>query len=328
VVLAAGLYGLLPRLAGLSKAAAALRHTRPGFVVAGVVAEAVSLVAYILFFRRVLRAVGAPLPFRTVARVTMAAFLLSHVSPWGSATGTLLNVDALREEGVDPATTAEAVALTTLLSSLALVALLLAGLGSTLGKHSLPSAYLASAVLGVVLIMGGLAGALAAAYHPSVAEEVGRRVGRLARRVRSSLDSERVASGARRLATLARSVLSGRPFVESIALALGDLLTDSLALYCFFLAVGYRPNAGAVLVAYGAANILSAIPITPGGLGVVEVTLVAVSIAFGAPRHIAILTVLGYRLVNFWLPLPIGAAAYVIQRVRSRSSARLPPATS
>ena len=45
------------------------------------------------------------------------------------------------------------------------------------------------------------------------------------------------------------------------------------------------------------ANIASALPITPGALGVVEVTLVAVTVGFGTPRPTAVLAVVGYRIV-------------------------------
>ncbi len=54
----------------------------------------------------------------------------------------------------------------------------------------------------------------------------------------------------------------------------------------------------------------SALPITPGGLGVVQVTLVAITAGFGTPRRTAVLAVLGYRIVNCWLPLLPGAVAY------------------
>jgi hypothetical protein len=51
----------------------------------------------------------------------------------------------------------------------------------------------------------------------------------------------------------------------------------------------------------------SAVPITPGGLGVVEVTPVAITAGFGTPQRTA---VLGYRVVHYWLPLLPGAVAY------------------
>ena len=73
-----------------------------------------------------------------------------------------------------------------------------------------------------------------------------------------------------------------------------------------------------LLVAYGLANILAAIPITPGGLGVVELTLSGALTGFGVPASIAYLAVIGWRLVNFWLPIPLGGLSYLSLRVSSR----------
>ncbi|MGO9929456.1 MAG: lysylphosphatidylglycerol synthase domain-containing protein, partial [Mycobacterium sp.] len=88
----------------------------------------------------------------------------------------------------------------------------------------------------------------------------------------------------RRLASLARSALTGRAFLTNFGFASGDLLFDLLSLDLVFLALRDQPGFGPLAVAYGAANIASAIPVTPGGLGVIEVTLVAVTVGFGAPR--------------------------------------------
>jgi uncharacterized protein (TIRG00374 family) len=56
---------------------------------------------------------------------------------------------------------------------------------------------------------------------------------------------------------------------------------------------------------------MAAIPISPGGLGVVEAILIPTLVAFGTPRAEASIGVVVYRLVNFWLPIPVGAASYV-----------------
>ena len=71
----------------------------------------------------------------------------------------------------------------------------------------------------------------------------------------------------------------------------------------------------ALLVAYGVANIVAALPITPNGLGVMEATLSGILVGFGTPRTIAIWGVISWRLVNFWLPIPLGGAAYLSLRV-------------
>jgi hypothetical protein len=71
-----------------------------------------------------------------------------------------------------------------------------------------------------------------------------------------------------------------------------------------------------LLVAYGLANVLAAIPVTPGGLGVVEGVLIPTLVGFGVPHSQAILAVLAYRLVNFWIPIPIGGASYASLQFR------------
>jgi uncharacterized membrane protein YbhN (UPF0104 family) len=49
---------------------------------------------------------------------------------------------------------------------------------------------------------------------------------------------------------------------------------------------------------------------------VAEVTTIAITVGFGAPRATAVLAVLGYRVVNYWLPLLPGALAYLHLRLR------------
>jgi uncharacterized protein (TIRG00374 family) len=89
----------------------------------------------------------------------------------------------------------------------------------------------------------------------------------------------------------------------SLGCAWAGLLFGLLSLDLMFVAVRYQPGFGPLAVAYSAANVVSALPVTPGGLGVAEVTLMAITVGFGAPRPTAVLAVLGYRLVNYWLPL-------------------------
>jgi uncharacterized protein (TIRG00374 family) len=324
VGLAVGVYVLLPRLGGLSRDAAELRHARPGFVVAAVAAQAVSLACYALLYRRVLASLGARVPFWLTARVTLASFLVSHVTPFGSAAGTALNVSTLETEGVAVSTTGEAIALTSLVSTVALIVLFGTGLVATAGRH-LSHTYLVIAGAALALVVSVLVLALEVGAHPDIAARAGRRVAGLARRVRSSVDPDKVAQTSKRLALLARSALTGRAFLASFGFAWADLLFDLLSLDLMFFAVRYQPGFGPLAVAYSAANFASALPITPGGLGVAEVTLVAITAGFGAPRPTAVLAVLGYRLVNYWLPLLPGAVAYLRLRLSPKGADETKP---
>src|SRR5689334_20895645 len=318
VALAVGIFGVLPRLGGLTRDAAGLRHARPGFLVAAAVAQAVSLGSYALLYRQVLAALGARVRFRLAAGVTLASFFVSHLTPFGSATGTVVNVSTLEAEGVDAATTGEAIGLTSLVSTVALIALFGIGFVATAGRH-ISRTYLTIAGIALGLVVAVLAAVLAIGAHPEIAGRAGRWAAGVARHFRPGIDPDQVAQTCRRLARLARSALTGRTFVASSAFASADLLLDLLSLDLVFLALRYQPGFGPLAVAYAVANIASAIPLTPGGLGVIEVTLVAITVGFGAPRATAVLAVLGYRIVNYWLPLPPGAVAYL--RLRLRPSA-------
>jgi uncharacterized protein (TIRG00374 family) len=221
-------------------------------------------------------------------------------------------------------TTGEAIALTSLVSTVALIVLFGTGLVATAGRH-LSQTYLVIAGAALALVVSVLVLALVVGAHPDIAARAGRRVAGLARRVRASVDPDKVAQTSKRLALLARSALTGRAFLASFGFAWADLLFDLLSLDLMFVAVRYQPGFGPLAVAYSAANFASALPITPGGLGVAEVTLVAITAGFGAPRPTAVLAVLGYRLVNYWLPLLPGAVAYLRLRLSPKGADETKP---
>jgi len=76
-----------------------------------------------------------------------------------------------------------------------------------------------------------------------------------------------------------------------------------------FAALGVAADPFVLLVAYGIATTLAAIPLTPGGIGVFETTMLATLTLLGVGSEAAI-PILGYRLFNFWLPIPLAAIFY------------------
>jgi uncharacterized membrane protein YbhN (UPF0104 family) len=76
----------------------------------------------------------------------------------------------------------------------------------------------------------------------------------------------------------------------------------------------------AVLAAYSFVRLLSAVPITPGGLGVVELGLTA-SLGSGLPdatKNQIAAAVLLYRALTWLLPIPLGIVCWVFWRANSR----------
>ena len=113
----------------------------------------------------------------------------------------------------------------------------------------------------------------------------------------------------------------------ALVAAVGNWGLDYLALVAAIYAVtGAKPKLSLVLLAYGAAAVLSMIPITPGGLGFVELGLTAALVAAGIKPADALLATLAYRVVSYWLPLPAGLVATILFRRRyGRVPAEDPP---
>jgi len=80
-----------------------------------------------------------------------------------------------------------------------------------------------------------------------------------------------------------------------------------------------------VLAAFAFARLITALPYTPGGLGAVEVTLIATLSAAGGDRSEVAAGVLVYRALQWALPILVGAATYLWWR---RSQLRPQPITA
>jgi uncharacterized protein (TIRG00374 family) len=93
-------------------------------------------------------------------------------------------------------------------------------------------------------------------------------------------------------------------------------LLDAASLWCFVAAFGHLANPVELFAAYGIANVAGALPVTPGGLGVVDSITPLLLVGFGVTRSVATLGVLGWRVVNFWLPIPTGAIAFASLKVK------------
>jgi hypothetical protein len=302
-------YLVLPQLAGARKSLNLLGKINIAYVIAGVVLEAAALVSYSQLTHTVLHRDG---PRRSrLLRINMSSLAVSHIMPGGTAPGTAVAYRLLTQSGVSGADAGFALAIQGAGSALVLNSILWSALLVSIFLHGYNPLYAVAAGATVVLmgLFAGVVVALTRGRDRSV-EVIRRWAGRV-----PFLDGDRVAVQVRRLAERLGQFLAERQLLtRAVGWAGAFWLLDASSLFVFIAAFGKIVPPIDLLVAYGLAFVLAVIPITPSGLGVIEGVLIPTLVGFGVPRETAILGVLGYRLVNFWLPIPVGGIAYLSLR--------------
>ncbi|MGD0986027.1 MAG: lysylphosphatidylglycerol synthase transmembrane domain-containing protein [Acidimicrobiales bacterium] len=114
-----------------------------------------------------------------------------------------------------------------------------------------------------------------------------------------------------------RSAL-GASWQRAVLLCTARLGFDFGCLLAVLWATGSHPRPSLVLLAYAVTGVIGLLPITPGGLGIVEASLSGMLVVAGIGAGDALLATLAYRVVSYWLPLLAGLPAYLLFRRRYR----------
>ncbi len=297
----------LPQIAGPVDAIHLVGSANLAYVAIAALLEVGSIACYALFTRSLIhkRAPG----IWTIFRIDMATMAVSHVLPAGSLGGGGLGYKLLRESGTEPREAGFVVATQGIASALVLNALLWVALVISVPLRGFNPLYRTAAISGAVLFA-----AFGLLVLGVVREtERGERALRAVARVLPLLREEMVAGLVELLAARLRLLASDRSlFGRTFGWAALNWIGDAASLWVFLLAFGHHLISPIpLIVAYGVANVLAAIPITPSGLGVIETVLPSMLVGFGMTRGVALIGVLAWRLFNFWLPIPAGAAAYL-----------------
>jgi uncharacterized protein (TIRG00374 family) len=306
----------------LGQSLSALGGLDPRWFLLAIFCELVSLVAFGLSRRRLLRADGAQARFSSVMAITYAGNALSMSIPFaGAQLAVVFSYQQFRRRGLDPAVTGWALGVSAIASSSALAIVLV--VGALVGGAPVANAvgFLGAAVFALPAIT-----VILALRYPR-ARVVANRViawalGLVRRIIRKpGLDPDALDDFLRQLAGIR---LRWHQYPEVFALAVVNWLADCACLACAIKATGEPVPWAGLLLAYGAGAVAGSTGVTPGGFLIVEAALTAALAATGMPPARALAAVLAYRLVNFWMILLGGGITLIFLRLRG-SRARLFP---
>ncbi|MGH3253118.1 MAG: lysylphosphatidylglycerol synthase transmembrane domain-containing protein [Trebonia sp.] len=305
-------YLVVPELVGASKNLYLLKRVSPWWVIAGTVLEAVSLFCYAVL-TRVLLPPGPKPGLSRLFRIDLSAAAVAHVIPAGTLGTAALGFRLFTAEGISGNDATVMMAAKGIGSTVVLNVLLWLSLVISIPLAGFQPIYATVAIIGTVVLLGVGLLVFGVTRGAGFASRVLRAVGDKIPFASGEQIERVVLDAARSFSELARD---RRVLAWSLLWASLNWLLDAASLWCFVAAFGHLVNPVELFAAYGIANVAGALPVTPGGLGVVDSIAPLLLVGFGATRSVATLGVLGWRVVNFWLPIPTGAVAYLSLKVK------------
>ncbi len=302
IVLLLGVIGLLAALMpGLGEVRDKLANADYGWLAVAIALEALSGMSYVLMFRPVF---CRQMTFRSAMEISWAELGMGSLVPASGIGGLALGAWVLTRDGMSVERVAErSVAFFLLKSSVNFVAVAALGIVMFLGVGPDESPLL-------TLLPAGLSIALIAAVLIVPRLGPGREPDPDAAKVGRALHTARatLVSGVAAAIEVAR-----RGELSLIVGAIGYWAFDNAVLWATLHAFDVDVPLTVVLMGYLIGQLGGLLPI-PGGVGGIDGGLIGTLIVYGAPAAGTTAAVLAYRVVLFWLPLLVGAVAFVSLR--------------
>ncbi|HVU72398.1 MAG TPA: lysylphosphatidylglycerol synthase transmembrane domain-containing protein [Mycobacteriales bacterium] len=296
----------------LHRAWRALAHVDGRWLALAALVEALSFVANAIAIRALLPAPadGQAPGIIALTGITLSGQAVMNLMPAGMTGMWWYSYRRLRKRGVEPVTVTWALLVVGLFSTATLA--ILALIGAEIEPHDKVPGLRETAIAAIVVLVAlgvGLRYMHRWRWGTEVLERVRRRIAR--KRDEGEHLRDRL-----------RAVRLSRTRFTIALVATGCVwLADAGALALAFPAVHGHISLAALAVGYTAGQLATQLPVTPGGLGVVEVGITAALVALGGKQDEVLPAVLLYRLMAYWAVLPLGAASYALLR---RAEARRP----
>jgi uncharacterized protein (TIRG00374 family) len=272
-----------------------------------VVAEAASIISFAALQRRLLAAGNVNLGMKPLTGITLAGNAIQNSLPAGTLFSAIFSFRQFHRRGADDVLAGWTLLGTAALSLITLV--VLAGVGLSAATGTGTALDLVEVISGMILLASLLV--LIWAKREKVARllipplQLGQRI---IRRPRGDIPAL-VQTAVQRMSSISPSRTD---WVIAATYAMGNWLFDAGCLVVAFVAVGADVPWRALLLAYAAAQLAINLPITPGGLGVVEGSLTIALVAYGGGKAETVAAVLLYRLISFWALLPVGWTSWAV----------------
>jgi uncharacterized protein (TIRG00374 family) len=304
--------------AELTGASAELSHLNVGWLIVAIVVEALSLVAFALMDQRLLRCGGVRAGTGRLTAIAFAAGAIASSVPAGPLVSSAFAFRQFRRVGASEGLAAWAILATLVFSALGLA--LLATGGVVIAEQQGSAFDLIGVIVGILVV---------AVIATAILVQKRALLGVIDRTLRAShrligfprRPGEDVVSSI--AASLGAVSVGVRDFVDILIWSVGSWVLDCSCLICAFLAVGAPVPWRGLLLAYGAGQLAANLPITPGGLGVVEGSLVIALVAYGGGETSTVAAVLLYRIISFWAFLPVGWLVWGGLTLRNRRADQL-----
>jgi uncharacterized membrane protein YbhN (UPF0104 family) len=279
---------------GLHGVAVRVGNMNAGWLLLAVGLEILSCLSYVVAFLQVFDRA----PIRFGARVALSELAFGAAVSLGGAGSIAVGAWLLIDRGGDPGRIAErSVVLFLLTSAVNVITLVLAGLGLFVGILPGPANPLLSIVpagVGAVVLIFFL-------LLPRFSERLAAHRG--PGRLRTLL-----------VETAASIRMTERVIREPdwrILGAIGFLWFDIAVLAACFAAAGVVPPIGPLVLAYQIGYLSNLIPV-PGGIGVLDGSMVGMLVLYGASATTSTAATVVYHAIALWIPAMWGTAAFII----------------
>jgi putative heme transporter len=273
------------------------------------------------------------LGFRDAMAMTQASTALSIIAPAGAAVGMAASYSILRSWRFSAGAVGLAVAIAGLWNQLMNLAFPIVALALLTTEDERHPALRTAALIGVAVLIVAVTAFTLVLSRPRYAHSIGDLAARLANRALRLIRRGPVAWGGASFADFrlrALGLLRRRWHVITIATLAGHLTVFVLLLVCLRVTGITTSEVSGVeaFAAWALVRILGALPLTPAGVGVVEVGLSGALVAFGAPNAEAVAATLLYRALTVFPTLALGLLSAATWRTHHPGDAIRSPGDS